>query len=172
MAGKCAIEFSITGPNLTVCDGPNSCASSLLTASTLRPENFPVLLCCVDEHIELLRTLYPHFSDTYHEYIHESWEEGAVAFLLDCDRNDPVPQIQATGPVPVNERDPEEVCRTLAVRFQLSEYMFIPPRTGSTSYIAPGIIINEQLHTHPSHRTVVGSYSTTARACACIGLWL
>ena len=62
IAGKLALEFTICGPSLTICDSHNSFASALVAADLLADNDFPVLLCIVDERLPLLDDLQPHFS--------------------------------------------------------------------------------------------------------------
>ena len=62
MAGKIALDFKISGPNLTVCDGHNSFASAIVTASILSKIDFPALVLVIDEKIRLLDDIIPNLS--------------------------------------------------------------------------------------------------------------
>lgn len=169
MAGKIALEFGISGPNLTLCDSHNSLASSLIAIDTLPESALPALCCIVDERTKLLDELQPHLSGRCRPFLAERWEEGAAAFIIGSVPETGSVPVRAFGPRPAERRDPESVCRQL-----IGEH--IPGFSGAclfgestTSYMQPAITVCETLDRFTKH-TVVGSYSPTTGAAAIVEL--
>lgn len=170
MAGKLALEFKIPGPNITVCDGQNSPASSLVTADLLNDEDFPALLLLIDERIKLLDDLQRGFSDTCKTYLKENWEEAACAMIVCRDNSRARVKIRGIGPVPVDGQKPEIACRKLAglsgdnpnVKFLFEE--------SCSSFIQPAICVCELIADEAPSHGIIGSYSPTSAAAACVEL--
>lgn len=163
IAGKLAAELQIQGPNLTFCDGHNSLASSLVGASLLNPEDFPVLLVIVDERLPLLDQLQPHIAKRCRPYLSVNWEEAAVVFVLDnATPTDPI-RIRSFGPTPTGRRDPEIVCRE-HIATHLPDFSGkLLCKESSTSFIEPAIAAYNVCKQAIGH-TIVGSYSPTSGA--------
>ncbi len=166
MAGKLALDFDIEGPNLTVCDGQNSFASAMVTASLLTNADYPVLLVVVDEKIELLNTLLPHFSDNCREYLDKKWEEAAVAFLLDSS-DGKTPCMSAIGPELTGDQTPEEKCTELA---DIKEYPLLTLSETSDSFLKPALVVYEIIAGSRKGNHAIGSYSPSAHAAAVVNL--
>ncbi|MBD3320859.1 MAG: hypothetical protein GF350_07175, partial [Chitinivibrionales bacterium] len=98
MGGKLAIEFTIKGPNLTFCDGPNSFASAIAACSLIEHEFFPVLVVAVDESIELLSSLRPYLAPECAGFLSSDWREAACAFIIDRNHSGKTPRIASAGP--------------------------------------------------------------------------
>lgn len=163
IAGKLAAELQIKGPNLTFCDGHNSLASSLVGASLLNPEDFPVLLVIVDERLPLLDQMQPHLPKRYHPYLVVNWEEAAVAFVLDCATpTDPI-RIRSFGPTPTGRRDQEIVCQELIATHLPDFHGKKICKGSSTSFVAPAISTYTSCKETTGH-TIIGSYSPTSGA--------
>lgn len=99
MAGVIAKEFSVTGSNMTVCDGHNSLASAISTAGYL-PEQ-KILILIVDEQLPLLDEIYEQCENS--ERFTGAVQEGALALILDKTSRE-FPQISATALVPSKEK--------------------------------------------------------------------
>lgn len=166
IAGKIALEYGIGGPNLTICDSHNSLASALVTIDLLDDDDFPILLCCIDERIPLIDELLPHFSRRCTQYLSPEWKEAAVAFIIDLP-DTPGRPVRAFGPFCTQRRDPEFVCRsvlqkelpTFTGRFLFNE--------STTSFVQPAVTAATVLDTIPTH-AVIGSYSPTSGAAALV----
>jgi hypothetical protein len=169
MAGKLALDFDIKGPNLTVCDGQNSFASALISASLLLKTDFPVVLVVLDEKVELLDTVIPHLSDTCKEYLNSEWEEAAVAYLLDDATKTGEPFASAAGPLPVYDMSPENKCADLAASFENSPIL-LPVSQTSDSFIKPAIIAYDMISESKKGNHAIGSYSPSAKAAAVVNI--
>ncbi len=169
IAGKIGIDFKIKGPNLTLCDGQNSFASSLVAASLFTKDDFPVLLIAIDEKIELFNTILPHLSDTCREYMDLNWEEAAVAFLLDPFYENKKPTILAKGPQLVYSQSPEQKCKDLAQRIS-KEFISLPLTETSNSFLKPAIVTYEMIESRKRGNYIIGSFSPSAQAVASIAL--
>lgn len=171
MAGKLAIDFKIPGPNLTICDGQNSFASALVTASLLQKSDFPVLLLAIDERTTLLDELTPYLSDSCKQFINSQWEEAAIAFLLDHSDRPGLPQISAYGPKPVESIPTEEELEAWAKEFH-AECKPLPLSETSDSFIKPALSIQNIIANKGANNSAVFSYSPSAKAMAATHLCL
>ncbi len=169
MAGKLALDFEIKGPNLTICDGQNSFASALVSASLLLKTDFPVVLVVIDEKVELLDTVIPHLSDKCKEYLVPDWEEAAVAFLLDNPTKTIEPYISAVGPQPVSDNSPEQKCANLTESFESSPTLLSLSKT-SDSFVKPAITAFNMISESIKGNHAIGSFSPSAQAAAVINL--
>lgn len=169
MAGKLALDFNIKGPNLTVCDGQNSFASALVSASLLLPSEFPVIILGIDEKIQLLDRIAPHITESCREYLNVEWEEAAIGFLLDNSADRGMPTICSVSPRPDNDDSPEDSFKELAKSFENNPAL-MPLSETSDSFIKPAIIAHELLSQSKTGNHVIGSYSPTSRATAAIYL--
>lgn len=170
MAGKLALDFKINGPNLTVCDGQNSFASALVTASLLTEHDFPVCIVAIDERIALLDTIVPHLSEECRQYLNAEWEEAAVAFLLDNTPDIKKPCISALGPQATRSEDPAQKCADMAASFY-EEHTPVPPLIEtSDSFVKPAIITHELIAHSQEGTHVIGSYSPSAQAAAVVNV--
>jgi hypothetical protein len=171
MAGKLALEFSIDGPNLTLCDGQNSFASALASAAILPPDAFPCLVAAVDESIPLLRDLAPHLSSDCASSLPGPADEGAVALLVSKDPTDAVAAIRAVGPRILAGQTPEECaagCARLLGAGEQSGDCLQPP----LSYLGAPLRIHALLSAGRPGRHVAASYSPSSKACAVIEVTL
>jgi hypothetical protein len=175
MAGKLALEFSIDGPNLTFCDGPNSLASAICACgAVLGDDHFPALVIGVDEHVPMLSDIVPFLSPACREFLGNSHEEGAVALLLDKGGNRNVPGIRAVGPF----------CRDTKKPGGLSAgdiaALFGPAHTGGRvvlptecrSFIGAAVSVFEYSNNPHYPQTIVASYSPSSNAYAAIEVTL
>jgi hypothetical protein len=169
MAGKLALEFKISGPNLTVCDSHNSFASALVAVDLLTDDDFPALLCIVDERISLLDELRPHLSPRCLPYLAEEWEEAAVAFVIDRRAAGGCCAVRACGPVPTDRRDPESICRELVEKHIPGFRGSFTFNESSTSFVRPAVAAAEAIRQGISHH-VIGSFSPTSGAAAIVEL--
>lgn len=169
MAGTLAMNFKIKGPNLTVCDGQNSFSSAIRTASLLTDNDLPAIILIIDEKTELLTTLQPHFSDECKKYLSETWEEAAIAFLVDKKVVPKKPYMQASGPQSVFSSNAQEVCVKLLKSDNTGGTLLPLPET-SDSFLKPAIKAYEILSTPLLGNHCIGSYSPTAQAAAIVSL--
>jgi len=133
MAGFLALEFGITGSNITVCESNNSLASALVTAQVI-PES-TVLIIIVDENIPILEKIFESCQN-YHPIL-EIPHEGALALIIDIS-DQGSPQISATAAVPeLNSNVQQE------------------------QFIAPAIQLASLLESHSTG--TIHAYSTTTR---------
>lgn len=166
MAGKLALEFKIPGPNITVCEGHNSLASSLVLLETLNESDFPVLVVLVDEHIELLDRLYPHFSSFCQGFLPLSWYDGAVALLLTDKADGYSMKIRAFPPMLCKEapfKTIEELLTVYSPEFE-GEIQF---ETSDSSYLQPGVSTFQHIASG-NVPVAIGSYSPAANSGAII----
>jgi hypothetical protein len=168
MAGKLALQYGITGPNLTLCDGPCSLASALASASLLGEECFPALVVSVDENPAILRRLVPHLSDDCREYLEQDWEDGAVALVCARARSSGLPRVRGLGPVPVSSDDPERECKDLAERSCKPPFRLVDLHASSASFMQPAFALHALLDRREPDRTVVPAYSPSAAAAGLI----
>lgn len=170
MAGKLALDFKINGPNLTICDGQNSFASALVTASLLTEHDFPVCIVAIDERIALLDTIIPHLSKECRQYLNAEWEEAAVALLCDNTPEIQKPCIRALGPQAIRSKDPAQKCADMAASFT-EEHTPVPPLSEtSDSFVKPAIITHELIANSQEGIHVIGSYSPSAQAAAVVNV--
>jgi hypothetical protein len=170
MAGKLGIDFGIRGPNLTVCDGQNSFASALSVVSVLKPEDFPCILLVIDEKTGLLKELHPHFSNRCKKSLEETWEEAAVAFLLDINTTDKKPALSAAGPAPLHGRTPETCIGSI---MQPSpQTRMLPLKETSSSFVKPAVTVHALVTGNNPGTYSVGSFSPSAHTAAVVTVCL
>lgn len=173
MAGKLALEFSIDGPNLTVCDGQNSFASAVASCAVFTDDAFPCLVVAVDENIPLLGELAAHLSPSCRPFLANEGEEGAVAILLDRSVGASPPALRAAGPVPAGGRGPDVAAAELAARFEeIGTITAALPSQAGRSFIGPAVFAYELFAARRKGRHVVCSYSPSSKACAAVELCL
>lgn len=167
MAGRIALGLGISGPNLTLCDSHNSFASGIVSADLLRPQDFPALICVIDERVPLLDELQPHLPGRCRQFFLQSWEEAAVAFVVTDQPSEGSVRIRAAGPIPANRRDPLEVCRELTQRTIPGFAGRLLFEESSTSFVQPALSAAQALTQNSGH-CVIGSYSPVTGACAIV----
>lgn len=96
MGGILAIEFGITGTNLTLCESSNS-TSAAIHAAKFIPES-TILVVIVDENLQILDQIYD--SCPNRELFTQGEKEGALALILNKAEIDGT-QITSTAPHPV-----------------------------------------------------------------------
>jgi Beta-ketoacyl synthase, N-terminal domain len=171
MAGKLALEFSIDGPNLTFCDGQNSLSSAISACGTIfRSDQFPALVVCVDEDIPLLGDIVPRLSKTCGDFLSNHHEEGAVALLLDKDKNDGSPRVRASGCVFIGDQDALDLAASLFQTTSPDATVVLPAE--NRSFFAPALRVYDCVCDAAPGRTVIGSFSPSSRACAAIEITL
>jgi hypothetical protein len=170
MAGKLAMDFKINGPNLTICDGQNSFASALVTASLLSDRDFPVCIVAIEERIELLDTILLHLSEECRRFFTGDWDEAAVAFLLDKRSEPGIPCITAVGPEVTGSLNPAQKCAELARSLTDEDLTVPPPGETSNSFVKPAIIAYDHINNSPPGTYLIGSYSPSALAAAVVKL--
>ncbi len=167
MAGKLALEFSIDGPNLTLCDGPNSFASAIASAALLSNDAMPCLVVAVDESIPLLRDLAPFLPADCGRGLADPAGEGAVALLVTRDRSGAAAAIRALAPVFAGVQTPEACAERCARQF--GDGGATRDFVGSGSwFLAPAMRAHAALHAGNKGRYIVTSYSTSSMSCAAI----
>ncbi len=167
MAGKLALEFSIDGPNLTLCDGQNSFASALAVCGLLPGDAFPCLVVAVDEAIPLLQELAPHLSFECQTRIAGTGEEGAVAVLLDRSSPAGLPALRAIAPTPVGTLTPEARAAILAESFG-AKIATVRPLTDCRSFLSAALQVYATLGSASSGTYIITSYSPSSMACSAI----
>lgn len=170
MAGKIAIDFKIKGPNLTICDGQNSFASAIQTASLLTEEDYPVLLIVIDEKIELFDNIIPYLSYSCKKYLNTKWEEAAVAFLLDSSSENKKPYITAIGPLLIHDQSPEEKCSEMTGTLSESNISLLPLSETSDSFLKPAIKTYGIINNPEKGNFAIGSFSPSAQAVAVVNI--
>ena len=170
MAGKIAIDFNINGPNLTICDGQNSFASAIQTASLLTEDDYPALLVVIDEKIELFDTIIPYLSDNCRKYLNTEWEEATVALLLDSSSENKKPYITALGPLLIYDQSPEEKCTEMINTFSDSTISLLSLSETSDSFLKPAITTYEVINNTERGSFAVGSFSPSAQAAAVVNI--
>jgi hypothetical protein len=167
MAGKLALDFKIDGPNLTVCDGHNSAASSLAIASLLEDHDFPALLLLIDENITFFETIGEHISTECKPYISKGWKEAAVALIIDKKLDSSSPMVRGFGPVLTGDAAPEVRCKSIAEESigDLSgcDILFTE---STSSFVQPAIELYNCYAAKCSKHKVVGSCSPVGNATA------
>jgi hypothetical protein len=167
MAGKIALEFQIKGPNITVCEGQNSLASSLVMLESLNESDFPAIVILIDEHIELLDRLQPSFSSLCKDYLKPGWKDGAFALIADKHKSGCKSQIRAFPPIPRTESIQSSI-NSIALK-NIPDYTDeILLESCSTSYLQPGISTFESLSDSNLKRVLIGSYSPASDSVAII----
>jgi len=172
MAGKLALEFSIDGPNLTLCDGQNSFASAIGNCDLLGQECFPALVVAVDENIPLLDAIVPALSSQCNRFLSGHKQEGAVSMLLDCSQN--TPRIRSVGPRYAGPMK-DKACTPAAIQALFGSSQ--PPArfyglSECNSFLFAAIRTFTELQKKQSGSTIIPSYSPSSNAFAAIELSL
>lgn len=167
MAGKIALEFQIKGPNITVCEGQNSLASSLVMLDALNESDFPAIVILIDEHIELLDRLQPNFSSLCKDYLKSDWKDGAFALIVDKHSSGCKLQIRAFPPEPRTEPVLSSI-KSIALKHVPDYKDETLLESSSTSYLQPGISTFESLSDSNLKRVLIGSYSPASDSVAII----
>jgi hypothetical protein len=167
MAGKLAMEFSIDGPNLTFCDGPNSFASAIAAASLLSADLLPCLVVAVDESIPLLRDLAAHLPKECALGSESTAHEGAVALLLDNLQPEFASSVRAVASTPVGARTPEDCAADCVKQFGKAGAQ-VEFTGGQSWFLVPALRVYAALSAGVSGTHVVESYSFSSKACAAI----
>jgi hypothetical protein len=173
MAGRLAMLFKISGPNLTICDGQNSLASAIAVCAAFDADSLPALVVAVDEHTELLARLLPHVSAECRAYLHPGWVDGAVAFVVDRPQAGGAYQVAALGPAPLApDQKPRTAVDALCSRAGLDPAHCMQPRHSSISFLRPAIVVQQRLEASNADPLplIVPSYSPAARAAALVYL--
>ena len=164
MAGKLAIDFAITGPNLTVCDGPNSLASALAAAALLDPCDFPLLVVAVDEQIELLLRLAPYCAPQCQSLLVSNVYEGAAAFLLTTDSGST--SIAADAP---------RLCGGFSIDQRWEQIMrgypgatSVHPNQTNRSFVHAALTTVSMINDTAIAKAVIGSYSPASDSIAAV----
>jgi|GEM_PF-1022568 len=167
MAGRIALGLGIHGPNLTLCDSHNSFASAIVCADLLKSQDFPALICVIDERVPLLDEIRPHLPGRCRQFLSQSWEEAAVAFVVTDRPSEGSVRIRAAGPSPANRRDPAEVCREMTERMVPGFAGRLLFEESSTSFVQPALSAAQAMTQNSGH-CVIGSYSPVSGACAIV----
>lgn len=169
MAGKIALEFKSDGPNITVCEGQNSLASSVCMLDSFSDTDFPVLLILVDEHIELLDKLHSSFSPNCKKFLKPGWNDGAVAMILTKDTSQSQTLIRAIPPSICNG-SPESALKQL-IQININNYCGdLSLENDSSSYLQPAIRCYEFLNDSSLTRTIIGSFAPASDSVALVEL--
>lgn len=167
MAGKLAMEFSIDGPNLTLCDGPNSLASAIAAAALITADSLPCLVVAVNESIPLLRDLAPFVPKECALGSESIAHEGAVALLLDNPQPDKSASIRALASTPIGAQTPEDCAGECARKFGNTgaqvEFVNTP-----LWFLVPALRVHAALCAGVAGTRIVASYSFSSKACAAI----
>jgi len=172
MAGKLAVDFSIAGPNLTFCDGPNSLASAIGGTDLLDECDFPMLIVAIDEKIELLRTLTPHLSPECRPLLGDAWEEAAAAFMISRKEDAAAVKVQATGPRFIGDIPAEDTIKSLAAEMVPGIGNSPELRTDASTPSGAGLLLHEFITSGANGRRIIATHSPAGRACAVIDVWL
>jgi hypothetical protein len=171
MAGKLAVEFSIDGPNITVCEGQNSFASAVTAASVLSAEDFPALICAVDENTALMHRLLPHLSAQCREFLREGWTEAAVAFVVGQPHDTQNrPCIAAAGPRIAAGADAQSSCAAITADAGFGASSLLSLAETSDSFVRPALEAHRLYFCGAGGEHCIGSYSPSARAAAAVCL--
>lgn len=139
-AGKIALDFKISGPNLTFCDGPNTLVSCFKNVSFLNDDCFPALVLFIDEKIELFHKLKPFLSQSCSEKFISNWDEVCVAFLVTNANNMSNVKLSTYGPFTDNITDQELQNQY----FSLNESFALPSIT-TDSLSAPVLVLHNAI---------------------------
>ncbi len=167
MAGKLALEFGISGPNLTCCDGLGSFASAIVAARLLGTDALPSLVVAVDEDIPLLHELSTHLSQTCGQSLADAGSDGAVALLLGNGSDTGHPRIRAVSPVCIGNRTPEFRVQKLAASFG-SERATMESLRECRSFLGAARAVHARLASGPAGRHIIPAYSPSSTACSAI----
>ncbi len=165
MAGKLAIEFKISGPNLTFCEGANSLASALRGCEALVEGDFPLLVVAVEENTEFLRELSTHLYPDCAGLTDKSWTEAAVALVLSSEPGSP--SISAVGPRSYHGGTPEDCCAGLRQSLRSTTASYVSPSEGTTSFVAPALAVADFLADRSSGSVHIAAFSGSSK-CASV----
>jgi hypothetical protein len=169
MAGRLAQEFKIHGPNLTVCDGPNSFASALALSSLLLANEFPVLVIAIDETIELLDRLAPHLSPPCQKVFGSEKREGSVAFIIDKKTAAAGPNIRSTGVRFIGDASPDQACRSCMIpREAASSRKIVLPSETDGSFLSVPILVHDFVSKKIPGDVLYGSFSPSSNSIAMV----
>ncbi|MBN1981784.1 MAG: hypothetical protein JW795_09645 [Chitinivibrionales bacterium] len=168
IAGKVALDFGIKGPNLTCCDGQNSCASAIVTATLLNDDDFPLLLLVIEEKISLIADVRPWMTRQYQRYLSPDWVEGCIGFILDRPALDQKPSCTALGPTPRLTPLPQDYAESISNRFPADT--LLPLSETSDSYLKPALTAYQLLKKAAPGRYAIPSYSPAAHAGAIVAI--
>jgi hypothetical protein len=171
MAGKLAVDFSVAGPNLTFCDGPNSLASAVGGTDLLDECDFPVLIVAIDEKIELLRTLMPHLSPECRPLVGDAWEEAAAAFMISRKEDAAAAQVRAIGPRFSGDVPAADAIQSLAAELSAGVENSPEFRTDAATPSGAGLLLHEFIASGANARRIIATHSPAGRACAVINVW-
>jgi hypothetical protein len=169
IGGRVALDFSITGPNLTLCDGPNSLASALVSVDLLPDEALPALVIAVEEHIPFLDIIHPHLSEPCTRALAKEWQDGAVALVVSRQQREGGLRIAAAGPLHI-DTDPHQACRDHAQMLFGEQCTLLLPDSSSTSFFEPALALARLCDNPPPKPTVICSWSPSAGAIALVQL--
>jgi len=169
MAGKLSLDLKIPGPNLTLCDGPNSFASAIAACECLYASDFPVLVVAVDESVELLDRLSPHLSEPCRRVIAGSKREGAIAFILSDTLAGGYPRIGSTGPLFIGNVKPDEAFNNNIPNAGGTPTVIMPTEAGG-GFIAAAVGAFDFIADPRRARTVIGSFSPSSKSISLIDL--
>lgn len=170
MAGKLALQWHITGPNLTVCDGQNSLASACVAANLLTEDYFPCMILAVDENIDLLKQVHPHLAPECRTFLSPDWPDAAVVLIIDKPVQQPSPvSISAAAPrlIP-KDAAPESVLCTLAQDTWSETGEILDLHQTSSSYIKSALTVCELLEAGNPTDTIIGSCSPASGCVAAV----
>jgi len=171
MAGKLALDFKISGPNLTLCDGANSFASAVAACGLLSPVDFPVLVVAVDEHIELLGRLAPNVSAQCRRDLENGKHEGAIAFVVGHEPIGILPRIGSSGAQFIGNADPDAACRDHAAKAGNGPPCeVVAPSKNGGGFLAAAIGAYLFTADPRSHRRVIGSFSPSSKSISLVDL--
>ncbi len=172
MAGKLALEFGISGPNLTFCDGQNSFASAIANCELLDSDDFPALVVAVDENIPLLDTILPVMPAQCRAYLSEHTKEGAIALLLANSQT--LPAIRSIGPRFAGSNKDKACTRetvTALLKTQKSPDRFFD-LSYCKSFLSGAAVCAAELQKNSPGSSIVTSYSPPSNAFSAIELLL
>jgi hypothetical protein len=165
MAGKLAIDFSIKGPNITVCEGQNSFASALKTGLLLTGDNNPILLIVIDEKVELFTRIQPYLSEDCKKFNSVNWEEAAVAFLLNVSSEPEKPYLVSTCSQPLqNRQSPESKYNGLILKNNMKDISALPLMETSDSFSKAAVSVFNLINSSQTGTFTIGTYSPSAQA--------
>jgi len=167
IAGKVALEFKIHGPNLTICDGQNSLASAISTIDLLNSDEFPALLICIDEHIDLLDIISTAFKESGANINETKYRDGAIGFLLGvpgrCQKC-----IRAYGPVPFYSNEPKSTCDDLLKYLTGSNPQSLVYCNSGINALEPAVAIYIHALSMKTGPLIVGTHSVASKSAALV----
>jgi hypothetical protein len=167
VAEEIAGMFRINGPVLTVSDSQNTLSNAITTVSLLNKNDFPAIVCIVDEHAPIVDTLYPHFSSRCRKYLNNDWHTTATVFIIDREDIPEHAAIKAYGPFPVNRQKPEYFFRKFLHEYHpefSGEFLF---EETNQSFVRAAQLIHTGLQRTIRH-CIAGFYSPTSGAASLV----